>query len=184
MDCKDTLKPTRRAGTSGAKRDSADVCLRRGARQGDRESRERHGLPWRTEVRRVSRHRPRTKSGLRRRRRRDEPQEATHYRHQAAVAHLAHGLSDPNVSDKEARSAANCMVLHPACHDHLVEFYNLTGFIRTISEGSRDAESGKSRRKRQRALRAREDAERPLLHVLAAVDRDIGAGHEGRLVRA
>ena len=29
MDCKDTFKPTRRAGTSGAKRDSADVCLRR-----------------------------------------------------------------------------------------------------------------------------------------------------------
>jgi hypothetical protein len=58
------------------------------------------------------------------------------------------------------------------------------GFIRTISEGSRDAESGESRRKRQRALRAREDAERPLLHVLAAVDRDIGAGHERHLVRA
>jgi hypothetical protein len=33
-------------------------------------------------------------------------------------------------------------------------------------------------------LRAWEDAERPLLHVLAAVDRDIGAGHERRLVRA
>ena len=37
---------------------------------------------------------------------------------------------------------------------------------------------------RQRALRAREDAERPLLHVLSAVDRDIGAGHERHLVRA
>jgi hypothetical protein len=35
---------------------------------------------------------------------------------------------DPNVSDKEARSAANCMVLHPACHDDPVEFYNLHGF--------------------------------------------------------
>jgi hypothetical protein len=32
--------------------------------------------------------------------------------------------SDPNVSDKEARSATNCMVLHPACHDDPVEFYN------------------------------------------------------------
>jgi hypothetical protein len=63
-------------------------------------------------------------------------------------------------------------------------FTTCMNFIRTISEGSRDAESGKSRRKRQRALRAREDAERPLLHVLAAVDRDIGAGHERRLVRA
>jgi hypothetical protein len=37
-------------------------------------------------------------------------------------------VSDPNVSDKEARSAANCMVLHPDCHDDPVEFYNLHGF--------------------------------------------------------
>jgi len=37
-------------------------------------------------------------------------------------------VSDPNVSDKEARAAANCMVLHPACHDDPVEFYNLHGF--------------------------------------------------------
>jgi hypothetical protein len=37
-------------------------------------------------------------------------------------------VSDPTVSDKEARSAANCMVLHPACHDDPVEFYNLHGF--------------------------------------------------------
>jgi hypothetical protein len=37
-------------------------------------------------------------------------------------------VSDPNVSDKEARSAGNCMVLHPACHDDPVEFYNLHGF--------------------------------------------------------
>ena len=37
-------------------------------------------------------------------------------------------VSDPNVSDKEARAAANCMVLHPACHDNSVEFYNLHGF--------------------------------------------------------
>ena len=37
-------------------------------------------------------------------------------------------VSDPNVSDKEVRSAANCMVLHPACHDDPVEFYNLHGF--------------------------------------------------------
>jgi hypothetical protein len=63
-------------------------------------------------------------------------------------------------------------------------FTTCTVFGRTISEGSRDAESGKNRRKRQRALRAREGAERPLLHVLATVDRDIGAGHERRLVRA
>jgi hypothetical protein len=77
-----------------------------------------------------------------------------------------------------------CGELHPACHEDPIDFYRLHGFIRTIPEGSREAESGKSRRKRQRALRAREDAERPLLHVLAAVDRDIGAGHERRLVRA
>ncbi len=32
------------------------------------------------------------------------------------------------------------MVLHPACHDGPVEFYNLHGFIRTISEGSRNAD--------------------------------------------
>jgi hypothetical protein len=37
-------------------------------------------------------------------------------------------VSDPNVSDKEARFAANCMVLHPACHDDPVDFYNLHGF--------------------------------------------------------
>jgi len=37
-------------------------------------------------------------------------------------------VSDPKVSDKEARAAANCMVLHPACHDDPVEFYNLHGF--------------------------------------------------------
>jgi hypothetical protein len=30
--------------------------------------------------------------------------------------------------DKEARAAANCMVLHPACHGDPVEFYNLHGF--------------------------------------------------------
>jgi hypothetical protein len=34
-------------------------------------------------------------------------------------------VSDPNVSDKEARSAANCMVL---CHDDRIEFFNLHGF--------------------------------------------------------
>jgi hypothetical protein len=57
-------------------------------------------------------------------------------RHQAVPAVLAFFelyhhrrlVSDPNVSDKEARSAANCMVLHPACHDDPVEFYNLHGF--------------------------------------------------------
>jgi hypothetical protein len=37
-------------------------------------------------------------------------------------------MSDPNVSDKQARSASNCMVLHPACQDDPVEFYNLHGF--------------------------------------------------------
>jgi hypothetical protein len=50
-------------------------------------------------------------------------------------------VSDRNVSDKEARAAANCMVLHPACHDDPVDFYRLHGFFRTISEGSRDANS-------------------------------------------
>ena len=33
-----------------------------------------------------------------------------------AVFHHIRLVSDPTVSDKEARSAANCMVLHPACH--------------------------------------------------------------------
>jgi hypothetical protein len=42
-----------------------------------------------------------------------------------AIYHHRRLASDPNVSDKEARSAANCMVLHPACHDDPVEFYNL-----------------------------------------------------------
>jgi hypothetical protein len=37
-------------------------------------------------------------------------------------------VGDPNVSDKEARSAANCMVLHPACHDDPLDFYRLHGF--------------------------------------------------------
>jgi hypothetical protein len=45
-----------------------------------------------------------------------------------AIYHHRRLVSDPNVSDKEARSAANCMVLHPACHDDPVEFYNLHGF--------------------------------------------------------
>ena len=45
-----------------------------------------------------------------------------------AIYHHTRLASDPNVSDKEARSAANCMVLHPACHDDPVEFYNLHGF--------------------------------------------------------
>jgi hypothetical protein len=35
------------------------------------------------------------------------------------------------------RSGANCMVLHPDCHDDPVEFTTCTGFSRTISEGSR-----------------------------------------------
>jgi hypothetical protein len=38
-------------------------------------------------------------------------------------------VSDPKVSDKEARAAANCMVLHPACHDDPVSFYQLHGFF-------------------------------------------------------
>ena len=41
-----------------------------------------------------------------------------------AIYHHTRLVSDPNVSDKEARSAANCMVLLPACHDDPVEFYN------------------------------------------------------------
>ena len=100
-----------------------------------------------------------------------------------AIYHHSRLVSDP-VSDKEARSAANYMVLHPRITTTRSIFTTCMDFSRTISEGSRKAGSGKSRRKRQRALRAREDAERPLLHVLAAVDRDIGAGHERRLVRA
>ena len=46
-----------------------------------------------------------------------------------AIYHHRRLVSDPNVSDKEARSAANCMVLHPDCHDDPVEFYNLHGFF-------------------------------------------------------
>jgi hypothetical protein len=45
-----------------------------------------------------------------------------------ATYHHRRLVSDPNVTDKEARSAANCMVLHPACHDDPVEFYRLHGF--------------------------------------------------------
>jgi hypothetical protein len=58
-----------------------------------------------------------------------------------AIYHHRRLVSDPNVSDKEARAAANCMVLHPACHDDPVEFTTCTGFFRTISEGSREADS-------------------------------------------
>jgi hypothetical protein len=36
--------------------------------------------------------------------------------------------SDVNVSDKEARTAANGMVLHRECHDDPVSFYNFHGF--------------------------------------------------------
>jgi hypothetical protein len=45
-----------------------------------------------------------------------------------AIYHHRRLVSDPNVSDKEARSAANCMVLHPDCHDDPVSFYSLHGF--------------------------------------------------------
>ena len=45
-----------------------------------------------------------------------------------AIYHHRRLVSDPNVSDKEARAAANCMVLHPACHDDPVEFYHLHRF--------------------------------------------------------
>ena len=45
-----------------------------------------------------------------------------------AIYHHRRLVSDPNISDKEARSAANCMVLHPACHDDPVDFYRLHGF--------------------------------------------------------
>ena len=45
-----------------------------------------------------------------------------------AIYHHRRLVSDPNVSDKEARAAANCMVLHPACHDDPVSFYHLHGF--------------------------------------------------------
>jgi hypothetical protein len=40
---------------------------------------------------------------------------------------IFHHRRHPNVSDK-ARAAANCMVLHPACHDDPVTFYHLHGF--------------------------------------------------------
>jgi hypothetical protein len=46
-----------------------------------------------------------------------------------AIYHHRRLASDPNISDKEARSAANCMMLHPACHDGPVDFYNLHGFF-------------------------------------------------------
>ena len=45
-----------------------------------------------------------------------------------AIYHHIRLVSDATVSDKEARSAANCMVLHRDCHDDPVEFYNLHGF--------------------------------------------------------
>jgi hypothetical protein len=44
-----------------------------------------------------------------------------------AIYHHTRLVSDPNVSDKEAR-AANCMVVHPACLDDPVDFYRLHGF--------------------------------------------------------
>ena len=46
-----------------------------------------------------------------------------------AIYHHRRLVSDPNVSDKEARSAANCMVLHPDCHPDPVDFYRLHGFF-------------------------------------------------------
>jgi hypothetical protein len=46
-----------------------------------------------------------------------------------AIYHHTRLVSDPNVSDKETRSAANCMVLHPACHDDPIEFHHLHGFF-------------------------------------------------------
>ena len=45
-----------------------------------------------------------------------------------AIYHHRRLASDPNVSDKEARAAANCMVLLRECHDDPVEFYRLHGF--------------------------------------------------------
>jgi hypothetical protein len=45
-----------------------------------------------------------------------------------AIYHHRRLVSDPNVSDKGARSAANCMVWHLACHDDPVDFYRLHGF--------------------------------------------------------
>jgi hypothetical protein len=44
-----------------------------------------------------------------------------------AIYHHRRLVSDPTVSDKEA--PANCMVLHPACHDDPVDFYRLHGFF-------------------------------------------------------
>src|ERR1700730_10410267 len=55
-----------------------------------------------------------------------------------AIYHHRRLVSDPNVSDKEARSPANCMVLHPACHDDPRRALQPAwDFIRTISGGSR-----------------------------------------------
>ena len=45
-----------------------------------------------------------------------------------AIYHRTRLASHPNVSDKEARAAANCVVLHPARHDDPVDFYRLHGF--------------------------------------------------------
>lgn len=45
-----------------------------------------------------------------------------------AIYHQRRLVSDPNVSDKEARAAANCIVVHRECHDDPVSFYNLHGF--------------------------------------------------------
>ena len=46
-----------------------------------------------------------------------------------AIYHHIRLVSDATVSDKEARAAANCMVLHQACHDDPVSFYHLHGFF-------------------------------------------------------
>jgi hypothetical protein len=55
----------------------------------------------------------------------------THWgRHRLAASHLSSQMSRerPQCQRQEAWAAANCMVLHPACHDDPVSFYHLHGF--------------------------------------------------------
>jgi HNH endonuclease len=44
-----------------------------------------------------------------------------------AIYHHIRLVSDVTVSDKEG-APANCMVLHPECHDDYLNFYKLHGF--------------------------------------------------------
>ena len=65
-----------------------------------------------------------------------------------AIYHHRRLASDPNVSDKEARAAANCMVRIRRATTTRSIFIACMGFIRTISEGSRNVDSRSAREAR------------------------------------